>query len=51
MAQFDIREAQDGIQEAIRQLQKADLFTDENLKPILTTGTEIMLASVKSAFV
>ena len=51
MAQLDIREAQDGIQEAIRQLQKADLFTDENLKPILSTGTEIMLSSVKSAFV
>ena len=51
MAQLDIKEAQDGIQEAIRQLQKADLFTDENLKPILSTGTEIMLSSVKSAFV
>lgn len=51
MAQLDIKEAQDGIQEAIRQLQKADLFTDENLKPILSTGTAIMLSSVKSAFV
>lgn len=51
MAQLDIKEAQDGIQEAIRQLNRADLFTDENLKPILTAGTEIMLSSVKSAFV
>ena len=51
MAQLDIREAQDGIQEAIRQLQKADLFTDENLQPILSTGTEIMLSRVKSALV
>ena len=51
MAQLDIQTAQDGIREAIRQLERADLFTDENLKPILTAGTEIMLTSVKSAFV
>lgn len=41
----------DGIEEAIRQLNKANLFTDENVKRMLTAGTEIMLASVKSAFV
>ena len=47
MAQMDT----DGIEEAIRQLNKADLFTDENVKRMLTAGSEVMLASVKSAFV
>ena len=46
MAQLDIREAQDGIQEAVRQLQKADLFTDENLKPILSTGVPYMYVTI-----
>ena len=41
----------DGIEEAIRQLNKADLFTDENVKRMLTAGSEVMLTSVKSAFV
>lgn len=41
----------DGIQEAIRQLNKADLFTDENVKRMLTAGTAVMLPAVKSAFV
>ena len=40
----------DGIEEAIRQLNKADLFTDENVKRMLTAGSEVMLTSVKSAF-
>lgn len=47
MAQFDA----DGIEEAIRQLQRADLFVDENVKTLLETGAEIMLESVKSAFI
>ena len=40
-----------GIQESIRQLEKANLFTDENIKDMLTAGTEAMLGAVKSAFV
>ena len=39
----------DGIEEAIRQLNKADLFTDENVKRMLTAGSEVILSSVKSA--
>lgn len=51
MAKLETNVAADGIQEALRQLNKADLFTDENLKKILTVGTDIMLDAVKSAFV
>lgn len=40
-----------GIQESIRQLEKANLFTDENIKDMLTAGTDAMLSAVKSAFV
>ena len=51
MAQLDTNIAMDGIQETIRRLQKADLFTDENLKAILSVGVETMYSSVRSAFV
>lgn len=51
MAQFEAGLAKDGIQETIRQLNQADLFTDENLKAILSVGAEEILKSVKSAFV
>lgn len=47
MAQFDYS----GIDEAIRQLAKADLFTDENIKRMLTAGTETLYQAIKSAFV
>lgn len=47
MADLDVS----GITDAIRQLNKADLFTDENLKEMLTAGADIMLDAVKSAFV
>ena len=41
----------DNLTEAIRRLEKADLFTDENVKDLLKTGVGIMLASVKSAYI
>lgn len=41
----------DGIEEAIRQLNKADLFTDENVKAMLTVGATVMLEAVKAGFV
>lgn len=47
MADLDVS----GITDTIRQLNKADLFTDENLKEMLTAGADIMLEAVKSAFV
>lgn len=47
MAELDVS----GITETIRQLNKADLFTDENLKDMLTVGADIMLDAVKSAFI
>lgn len=40
-----------GITEIIRQLQRADLFTDENVQAILEAGAEILLISVHSAYV
>nr|DAT80764.1 MAG TPA: hypothetical protein [Caudoviricetes sp.] len=51
MAQLDTNIAMDGIQETIRQLQKADLFTDDNLKAILSVGVEQMYNSVRSAYI
>lgn len=47
MAQFE----SDGITEAIRQLERANLFTDENVRDMLKTGIDIMQSAVKSAFV
>lgn len=47
MADLDVS----GITDTIRQLNKSDLFTDENLKEMLTAGADIMLEAVKSAFV
>lgn len=41
----------DGLREAIRQLEKADLYTDENIKAMLDAGFEVMQRAVKSAFV
>lgn len=41
----------DGIEEAIRQLNKADLFTDENIKAMLTVGSTVMLEAVKAGFI
>ena len=39
----------DGIEEAIRQLNKADLFTDENVKRMLTAGScKIRLRGVRT---
>ena len=43
--------ATDGLREAIRQLEKADLYSDENIKAMLNAGAEIMMRDVKSAFV
>ena len=43
--------ATDGLREAIRQLEKADLYSDENIKAMLNAGAEIIMRDVKSAFV
>ena len=51
MAQLDTKIALDGIQEAIRQLNQADLFTDDNLQAILSVGVDEMYKSVHSAFI
>ena len=51
MAQLDTKIALDGIQEAIRQLNQADLFTDDNLQAILSVGADEMYKSVHSAFI
>ena len=45
MAQLDTKIALDGIQEAIRQLNQADLFTDDNLQAILSVGVDEMYKS------
>lgn len=47
MAQFDYS----GIDEAIRQLAKADLFTDENIKELLSVGADVLLDEVQSAYI
>lgn len=36
---------------AINQMHKADIFNDQNVKEILTAGTDVMLDNVKTAFV
>lgn len=51
MAQLETNSGSDNITEVIRRMEKADLFTDENLKEMLTAGAGIMLDAVKSAFV
>lgn len=51
MAQLDTKIALDGIQEAIRQLNQANLFTDDNLQAILSAGVDEMYKSVHSAFI
>ena len=51
MATLDTDVGLSGVKEAIRQLEKADLYTDENIKAMLNAGTEAMLQAVKSAFV
>lgn len=51
MATLETNVGTDGIAEAIRQLEKADLFTDANASKMLKAGAEIMLQSVRSAFV
>ena len=51
MAQFETNSGADNITEVIRQMERANLFTDENVKDLLAVGANIMLDSVKSAFV
>ena len=51
MAKLETNVGTDNITEVIRRMEKADLFTDENLKEMLTVGADIMLDAVKSAFV
>ena len=48
MAEF---EAEVKAQDIIRELKTDRLFTDENLKTILSAGADTVLASVKSAYV
>ena len=48
MAEF---EAEVKAQDIIRELKADRLFTDENLKTILSAGADTVLASVKSAYV
>lgn len=51
MAQLEANVGTDNIDAVIKELEKADLFTDANLQDMLTAGSEIMLSAVKSAFV
>lgn len=51
MAEFEINVGTESVEEAIRQMQKADLFTNANVKAMLETGADVMLGAVKSAFV
>lgn len=51
MAQLEINIGTDALEDIIRQMQKADLFTDANAKAMLEEGAEVMLSAVKSAFV
>ena len=51
MAQLDVKVALNGIEDAARQLERADLFTDDNLQAILSVGVAQMYDSVRSAYV
>ena len=48
MAEF---EAEVKAQDIIKELKADRLFTDTNLKPILSAGADVLLDSVKSAYV
>lgn len=51
MATLDTDVSLAAIQETIRQMERADLFTDEAARALLEAGSEVMLQSVRSAFV
>lgn len=40
----------DGVQEIVRNLQKANLFTDENVKMLLSAGADVLLEAARSGF-
>lgn len=51
MASFKEESDAGGISTAVKALEKADLFTDENMKKMLDAGSEVMLTAIKEGLV